>query len=158
MDFITTRARIFVLVLGLAIILGASSRGQTALPVNPSVVADVLRVPDVEDLGRRQAGELVGILITLRFNHEDELDRLLQEQGDAKSPNYHEFLSPAQFIERFGPTVEQAGTVVALELPNLCGAPARDESNAESAFWAGKYEHLQGRGREFPRYLPGRQR
>jgi len=112
MDFITTRNRI-VPVLGLAVILGAPCRGQTAVPVDRSVVADVLRIPNIQDLGRRQAGELVDVLITLRFNHETELDRLLREQGDPNSPNYHEFLTPAQFADRFGPTAEQADTVVA---------------------------------------------
>jgi subtilase family serine protease len=106
MDFSNVYCRVLLLATALIVTIVNPSQGQT-------VVADVLQIPEVQDLGRRQAGELVDVLVTLRFRHEDELDRLLQEQSDPGSPNYHQFLTPAQFLERFGPTTEQLGEVVA---------------------------------------------
>jgi subtilase family serine protease len=112
MDFSTMRRRAFLLALTSAVTVVSPSQGQTG-NANPSVVGNVLHLLDVQDLGRRSAGELVNVLVTLRFNHEDALEQLLQEQSDLTSPNYHKFLTTAQFAERFGPTAEQLGTVIA---------------------------------------------
>jgi kumamolisin len=82
-------------------------------PSNPAIAAEVLQVPNVQDLGRRSAGLSVDVLVTLRFNNAAELHRLVREQSDQTSSNYHRYLSPAQFAEQFGPTAEQLNQVVA---------------------------------------------
>src|SRR5246127_298373 len=51
------------------------------------------------------------IVVTLKFNHIDQLDRLLDEQIDPSSSNYRKFLTAAQFNARFGPTAEQLDRV-----------------------------------------------
>jgi kumamolisin len=107
MEAKTTSHRTFLLAVALAVAIANSSQGQTN-----TIVADVLRIPDVRDLGRRQARELVNVLVTLRFNHDDQLEQLLQQQSDPNSPNYQKFLTPTEFAERFGPTAEQLGTIV----------------------------------------------
>jgi kumamolisin len=78
---------------------------------NPAIGAEVLAVPGVTDLGRRAGGAPIDVVVTLRFNHTDELDQLLNEQIDPSSPNYRKFLTAAQFDERFGPTAEQLDRV-----------------------------------------------
>ena len=82
-------------------------------PSNPAIAAEVLNVPDVQDLGKRSAGLPVEVLVTLRFNHADELHQLVREQSDPTSANYHRYLTSAQFDERFGPSVDQLNQVVA---------------------------------------------
>jgi subtilase family serine protease len=74
---------------------------------NAAIGAEVLNVPGVQDLGRRASSAPIDVLVTLRFNHTDELDQLLNEQIDPSSSNYRKFLTAAQFDERFGPTAEQ---------------------------------------------------
>jgi kumamolisin len=78
---------------------------------NPAIGAEVLNVPGVQDLGRRAGGATVDVLVRLRFNHNDQLDQLLNEQIDPSSSNYRKFLTAAQFDERFGPTAEQLDRV-----------------------------------------------
>jgi kumamolisin len=82
-------------------------------PSNPAIAAEVLQVPDVQDLGKRSAGLPVEVLVTLRFNHAAELHQLVREQSDPASSNYHRYLTPAEFAERFGPTADQLNQVVA---------------------------------------------
>jgi kumamolisin len=78
---------------------------------NSAIGAEVLEVPGVQDLGRRPASSPIDVAVTLRFNHTEELDQLLDEQIDPSSSNYRKFLTPAQFDERFGPTAEQLDRV-----------------------------------------------
>jgi kumamolisin len=78
---------------------------------NPAIGAEVLAVPGVIDLGQRAGSAAMDIVVTLKFNHIDQLDRLLDEQIDPSSSNYRKFLTAAQFDERFGPTAEQLNRV-----------------------------------------------
>ena len=78
---------------------------------NSAIGAEVLEVPGVQDLGRRADSVPIDTVVTLRFNHTDELDQLLNEQIDPSSSNYRKFLTAAQFDERFGPTAEQLDRV-----------------------------------------------
>src|ERR1700730_9292122 len=70
-------------------------------PNNPAIGAEVLRLPGLQDLGRRSSGAQVEVLLALRFNHPDQLQQLVWEQSDRDSPNYHQYLTPDQFSERF---------------------------------------------------------
>jgi len=78
---------------------------------NPAIGAEVLAAPGLIDLGRRAGSAPIDVVVTLRFNHIDELDQLLNEQIDPSSSNYRKFLTVAQFDERFGPTAEQLNRV-----------------------------------------------
>jgi subtilase family serine protease len=57
------------------------------------------------DLGRTNGGQLVSGL-SLVFNpspaQQKALDRLLSDQQNSTSPNYHKWLTPARFADRFG--------------------------------------------------------
>src|SRR5579862_5065049 len=64
----------------------------------------------------RQIGEAnpnLGLQMTIRFairNHK-ALDRLLTEQQNPSSPNYHKWLKGDEFVHRFGPTPAQQNAV-----------------------------------------------
>jgi len=65
----------------------------------------------------RVAGELPMERIQLQLNSSPEqeaaLNRLLEDQQDSSSPNYHAWLTPEQFGERFGPAQEDLDAVTA---------------------------------------------
>jgi subtilase family serine protease len=44
------------------------------------------------------------LAIGLPLRNQDELNTLLNQLVDPKSPNFRQYLTPAQFTERFGPT------------------------------------------------------
>jgi kumamolisin len=78
---------------------------------NPAIGAEVLRIPGVQDLGRRAGSAQMEVMVALRYNHAADLDQLVKEQSDPSSANYHKYLTNAQFDERFGPTAEQLDRV-----------------------------------------------
>src|SRR5579863_7454745 len=60
------------------------------------------------DAGRRDGKAPVTVVLTLRYNHQQELDRFVAELGRGR----HHVLTPAQFNERYAPTREQEAAVV----------------------------------------------
>lgn len=60
----------------------------------------------------------LNLAMQLPIRNEGELDNLLRRLYDPKSPDYRQFLSVAQFTERFGPTKEDYQAVVAFAKAN----------------------------------------
>ena len=54
----------------------------------------------------------LNLVLGLPLRNEAALDQLLQDLHDPASTNYHRWLTPEQFSERFGPTVEDYQKVV----------------------------------------------
>ena len=65
------------------------------------VPAAVARLTPVGDLPGTQRLHLA---IGLPLRNEGDLDSLLRDLYDPASPNYHQYLTPEQFTEQFGPT------------------------------------------------------
>jgi len=63
------------------------------------------------DVGRRNPQAPVSITLTLRYNHQDELDQLVARLN-APGAGKRQFLSAHQFNSYFAPTVTQEGAVV----------------------------------------------
>jgi len=59
------------------------------------------------------ADRSLDLTIALSFNHEAELNQLLSDLYDPTSPLFHQFLTPAEFSERFHATPAQADDVTA---------------------------------------------
>lgn len=66
----------------------------------PAVVARLKSVGDVP------ASDRLRLVIGLPLRNRSDLDRLLVDLNDPASTNYHHWLTPAQFTQRFGPTEE----------------------------------------------------
>jgi subtilase family serine protease len=64
------------------------------------------------DVGKRAANARVRVSLTLRYNNQAELDRLVATISDPHSSSHRHFLTPKQFNERFAPTVAQEKRVV----------------------------------------------
>src|SRR5271168_860159 len=67
----------------------------------------------VKLLGRMPGSQRLDLAITLPLRNQEQLTALLQQLEDPTSPNYHHYLTVAQFTEQFGPTVEQYQQVIA---------------------------------------------
>jgi kumamolisin len=105
--FVSVATLIFTLASSLVL----ESRAQNSH--DTEIAAAVMLSSDTQDLGRRDPGAMVDILVNLRLNHEQELQQLTEQQSDRQSPNYHRYLTPAEFADRFGPTADQVKKVAA---------------------------------------------
>jgi subtilase family serine protease len=101
----------FVIFAGLALASIGINRAQAQDDIltsgDPAIGAEVLQVDGVQDLGQRAGSLPIDVVVTLRYNHIQELEQLVAEQSDATSANYRKYLTNAEFSERFGPTAEQ---------------------------------------------------
>src|SRR5580692_4601879 len=65
-----------------------------------------------QPIGHLPASQRLSLAISLPLRNQEQLNTLLQQLEDPASPSYHHYLSPAQFTEQFGPTVEQYQQVI----------------------------------------------
>jgi subtilase family serine protease len=84
----------------------------------------------LQSMGAADENTLAHFNVYLPLTHTDALEKLLQSQTDTTSANYHQWLTPAQFKQQFGPSrsdvaaakalLESAGfTIVAERTQNL---------------------------------------
>ncbi len=62
--------------------------------------------------GADQSNRTLHMSIGLALRNQDQLSALLQSLYDPSSPNYHQYLTPDEFAQRFGPTAEQRQAVI----------------------------------------------
>jgi subtilase family serine protease len=81
--------------------MGSSSKSMDAVPWT--------------DLGPATAATQVNLAVVLKYHNDDQLDALVEGQGDATSPSFHHFLTPNEFAQKFGPTAaDYSNTISAL--------------------------------------------
>jgi subtilase family serine protease len=105
------------LTLALASILAVGGSGATQIgpqsrilqPIDATQVAAIKgtaspRAQAPFDVGRTDATRTISGAITFRLSaaQQADLDKLLREQQDPSSPNYHRWLTPDQYAARFG--------------------------------------------------------
>ena len=117
----------FGLVLGLAVALGAwgqaagGARGTAALAVDDQ---DMVVLPGntyPQALPEFDAGPvdpslpMKNMILSLKVSPDKQaaLDRLLAEQQDPASPNFHKWLTPEEFGSRFGPSPQELAAITA---------------------------------------------
>ena len=64
------------------------------------------------DAGRRAGTAPVAVSLTLRYNNQAELDKLVDDVSNPHSGSYRQFLTPEQFNTRYAPTAQQEESVV----------------------------------------------
>jgi subtilase family serine protease len=64
---------------------------------------DVPAAMQVETLGAADQNAVAHFNVFLPLTHTDALEKLLQAQTDSTSASYHQWLTPAQFKQQFGP-------------------------------------------------------
>jgi kumamolisin len=102
----------------LALLAGFTVLAGLAATVAPAaaqarLAALAVSRPDLSDLGAAPAATPVTLAITLKYRDKAALDALVLRQGTPGSPDFHRFLTPAQFAARFGPTQADHDAVVA---------------------------------------------
>ena len=95
-----------VLLLLLAVPVPAAERQVLHRHV-PAAVAGLSPVGNLPDTNR------LNLAIGLPLRNREALTNLLRQIYDPASPNYHHYLTPQQFTERFGPTEKDYRAVVA---------------------------------------------
>ena len=81
--------------------------GRSTLPGHvPRVVSTLTPI------GQLPATTNLSLALGLPLRNEAELDALLEQLQDPQSTNYHKYLTPQQFAERFGPTEAQYEAVI----------------------------------------------
>jgi subtilase family serine protease len=79
------------------------------------VPAAVAGLPPLGDLDQSKPME---VLIGLPLRHRPRLTNLLEDLYNPASPSYHQYLTPAQFTEKFSPTTEDYQSVIAFAKSN----------------------------------------
>jgi len=83
--------------------LAGVASAQT-VQLSGSVSPDALKLPNFGDLPAQQT---LPLQIWFKPRNQAELTRLLADQQDPKSPQYHKWLTPQEYTKRFGVTQEQ---------------------------------------------------
>src|SRR5208283_50867 len=75
-------------------------------------------VAQLSPVGSLPSTHRLNLAIGLPLRNQEALTKLLQQIYDPASPNYHHYLTPAQFTEQFGPTEADYQAVVAFATAN----------------------------------------
>jgi subtilase family serine protease len=75
-------------------------------------------VAQLQSVGQLPASQRLNLAIGLPLQNPAALDVFLQQLYDPASPNYHQYLTPEQFAEKFGPTEQDYQKVVAFAQAN----------------------------------------
>ncbi|MFZ0827299.1 MAG: protease pro-enzyme activation domain-containing protein, partial [Verrucomicrobiia bacterium] len=75
-------------------------------------------VARLQSVGKLAGTNQLNLAIGLPLRNQEVLTNLLQQIYDPASPEYHHYLTPEQFAERFGPTEQDYRTVIAFAKAN----------------------------------------
>jgi hypothetical protein len=114
----------FLLWLFMAVFGPMSARAGQMRVLRGHVPAAALSQP----LGRLPGTNSLRLAISLPLRNGAALNGLLQRLYDPASPDYHHYLTPAQFTEKFGPTAQDYQTVIQFAGSNGLGIVATRES------------------------------
>src|SRR5450432_2122809 len=104
------RTALFLLtMIAMLSVAASNSQAQDALT---SHVRDVTRTGEARPVGNLSANRTLQLDIVLPLRDQAGLDLLLQQVYDPASPHYRQFLTVAEFTERFGPTQVDYDSVV----------------------------------------------
>ena len=145
----------------IAVALGCACSQERGRDGTGALTDDTL--PDIVQEAER--GEMVAadaemhLSVALPLRNEDELERLLADLYDPKSPRFHHFLSPEDFAHRFHPRRREVEAVRAALAPYniVCDASAHGAflgihgtvADVEAAFQVTLYRMTDAEGRAF---------
>jgi len=89
-----------------------AGQAQQPLQVLPNHVRSAVASGQAAQVGLLPATQHLNLAIMLPLRNQPELTRLLDSLYDPTSPDYHQFLTVAQFTEQFGPTEQDYEAVV----------------------------------------------
>jgi subtilase family serine protease len=109
----SSRLRMVVLLAGalIAAALGVAHAQSGASPMMALAGNHPIEATTSAPIGRAAASRQLTMQVTLALRDRAGLERLIEEQQDLASPNYHRWLTPAEFTARFGPTPQDLEAV-----------------------------------------------
>src|ERR1700735_5502274 len=96
--------RLFLMAIGLALSIAAP---RPAMPGDAATILEGNHPNEAADIaGQTNASPTAPLemRLTMALRNRAELTRLLADQQDPASPDYHRWLTPDQFAARFGPS------------------------------------------------------
>lgn len=88
-----------------------SAKAEAQLqPMNIGNLSPLLRVSHLQ--GAYRSNRTLQMSIGLALRNQSQLSALLQSLYDPSSPNYHQFLTPGEFAQQFGPAAGQRQAVI----------------------------------------------
>ncbi|MGA7374883.1 MAG: S53 family peptidase [Candidatus Sulfotelmatobacter sp.] len=108
----TMRALPGIATAALFLLCGIPAQAQQTLQALHHHVRPVVASGQAAPVGVLPPGQRMNLAIMLPLRNPAELTNLLDRLYDPGSPDYHQFLSVAQFTEQFGPTVADYQAVV----------------------------------------------
>jgi hypothetical protein len=84
--------------------LGLAAPPAAAATLPPGYAAGVPHADGLRDLGRATAATRVELAFVLKYRHEAELDRLIEQQGDPRAQAYGRVLPSTEFESYFSPS------------------------------------------------------
>jgi kumamolisin len=104
--------KLCTVVLSIATVLSISNSFVSAQSPKTRHVRDEIRSGRAQSAGRLPSNQLLQLDFVLPLRDQAGLESLLKDLYDPANPSFHQFLTPRQFTERFGPTQEQYDAVV----------------------------------------------
>src|SRR5579885_3335108 len=103
-----------VLVALIGLLTAGAARAQSvswpSVPLNGNHPAEAA---NLSPLAHADPAMPLNMAVTLALRNEAQLDQLLNDQQNPVSPHYHQWLTPAQFTARFGPSQQDLDAVAA---------------------------------------------
>jgi uncharacterized repeat protein (TIGR01451 family) len=103
---------VLVAVISWSAIAGPPVERQTVHVRLPAAIAGL------QPIGAMDRSQRLNLAIGLPLRNPGALNQLLRDIYDPASPNYHHYLTPEQFTERFGPTEQDYQAVIAFAKAN----------------------------------------
>ena len=125
-----------VLMMGLAVIVGLSV-ARPAAGGDPATILDGNHPDEAADIVGAAAAspsQPLTMRLTMALRNRAELDRLLADQQDPASPDYHRWLTPGEFSNRFGPTEADLARVTRWLKKKAFTVKSADASTREVSF------------------------
>jgi subtilase family serine protease len=113
--FFAKNAERMVIIIVLAMVLfsfGASAQQNNGYQTLGSHVPPAIGRLHLQPLGDLPATNRLTLAISLPLRNEAGLDAAIQQIYDPESTNYHRYLTPEQFTEKFGPSEEDYQAVI----------------------------------------------
>jgi kumamolisin len=104
--------RIGLFLLAITAIVTTATMNSQAQSVLTRHMREVVRTRQVQPIGQLPSNRIMNLDVVLPLRDQPGLDSFLKELSDPSSPSYRQFLTPAQFTQKFGPTQADYDAVV----------------------------------------------
>ncbi len=98
---------------GAVLCFNAVCYGQTTGKILPGHVPAAVAQLHLQPVGNLPSGQRLNLAIGLPLRNPQALDQFLEQLYNPASTNFHQYLTPEQFTERFGPTEQDYQAVIA---------------------------------------------